>query len=61
MIAVAFIVYLKRQRPVVQHDKQKKSTQNYDNLTVLKETHQYATMNSETNDSHYQELQETVS
>nr|XP_022306522.1 usherin-like isoform X2 [Crassostrea virginica] len=60
-IAVAFIVYLKRQRPVVQHDKQKTSTQNYDNLTVLKENHQYATMNSETNDSHYQELQETAS
>nr|XP_022304835.1 multiple epidermal growth factor-like domains protein 6 [Crassostrea virginica] len=60
-IAVAFIVYLKRQRPVVQRDKQKTSTQNYDNLTAFKENHQYATMNSETNDPHYQELQETVS
>nr|XP_022304836.1 laminin subunit alpha-1-like [Crassostrea virginica] len=59
-IAVAYIVYLKRQRPTVQHDKQKTSTQNYDNLTVLKENHQYATMNSETNESHYQELPETV-
>nr|XP_022306529.1 scavenger receptor class F member 2-like [Crassostrea virginica] len=60
-IAVAFIVYLKRQRPVVQHDRQKTSTQNYDNLTVLKENHPYATMSFETNDSHYQELQATVS
>nr|XP_022306518.1 multiple epidermal growth factor-like domains protein 10 isoform X2 [Crassostrea virginica] len=59
-IAVAYIVYLKRQRPAVQHDKQKTSTQNYDNLTALKENHQYETMNSETNESHYQELPETV-
>ena len=32
--------------------------ENYDNLTVLKENHQYADMNSATNESHYQELPE---
>ena len=31
---------------------------NYDNLTVLKESHQYAHMNSDTKESHYQELPE---
>ena len=42
----------------MQHDKQKTPAQNYDNLTVLKENHQYATMNSETNESHYEDLPE---
>ncbi|XP_078310127.1 uncharacterized protein LOC144618295 isoform X2 [Crassostrea virginica] len=65
--AVAFIVFLKRHMPSVQYDKdnikckskcdKQKSVQNYENLTVLEES-QYVTINSEINDSHYQELKQ---
>lgn len=64
--AVAFIVFLKRHMPSVQYDKdnieckskcdKQKSVQNYENLTVLEESHQYVTINSEINDSLYQDL-----
>ena len=64
--AVAFIVYLRRHMPSVQHDKdnieckskwdKQKSIQNYEHLTVLEEGHQYVTINSEINDSLYQDL-----
>ena len=67
-VSIAFIVFLKRQMPSVQHDEQstertsksrrQKPSQNYDNLTVLKESHQYASMDSETNNSQYEELPE---
>ena len=54
--------------PSVQQDKEKnikksKSREQeppeyYNNLAVLKESHQYASMNSETNNSQYEELPE---
>nr|XP_022306150.1 multiple epidermal growth factor-like domains protein 10 [Crassostrea virginica] len=69
-VSIAFNVFLKRQMPSVQHDEQsterksksrgQKPSQNYDNLTVLKESHQYASMNSETNNSQYEELPERI-
>ena len=65
---VGYIVFLKRHILSVQRNKDNKKTksksigqnnhENYDNLTVLKESHHYADMNSETNESHYQELPE---
>ena len=67
-VSIAFILFLKRQMPSVQHNEQsterksksrgQKPSQNYENLTVLKESHQYSSMNSETNNSHYEELPE---
>ena len=66
---MAFIVYQKRQMLSVQHDEQntksrsksrgrQNTSQNYDNLAVLRESHQYASMNSETNESHYENVPE---
>ena len=66
--SVGYIVFLKRHLLSVQNNKDSTQTksksgrqnnhENYDNLTVLKESHQYAGMNPETNESHYQELPE---
>ena len=66
--SLGYIVFLKRHMFSVQRNKENTKTksksrrqnnhENYDNLSVLKESHQYAGMNSETNESHYQELPE---
>lgn len=66
--SVGYIVFLKRHMLSVQRNKENTKTksksrrqnnhENYDNLSVLKESHQYANVNSETNESHYQEIPE---
>ena len=66
--SVGYIGFLKRHILSIQRNKENTKTksksgrqnnhENYDNLTVLEESHQYAHMKSETDESHYQELPE---
>ena len=67
--AVGFVVFLKRNISLVRQSKDitKRRTKsgrqipskNYDNLTTRRESHHYATRNSEPNESHYQALPES--
>ena len=62
-VSIAFIVFLKRQTASSQCDEEsfksksksrgQKRAHKYDNLTGLKENHQYESVNCETNNSHY--------
>ena len=66
--AVGFVVFLTRHTSPVRQSKDitKRRTKsgrqipsrNYDNLTTRRESHHYATRNSEPNESHYQDLPE---
>lgn len=65
VVSIAFIVYLKRhhvqqntnRKPVTEGPKPTLSPlQDYDSLTVQQENHHYATMRTETNESHYHDL-----
>ena len=65
MVAVSFIVFLKRHH-AQQNTKSKTVTEgpkpsqspleDYDNLTLQQENHHYSTMRTETNGSHYHDL-----